>query len=70
MKHIPFILALLLIFLTGSCSLEHQYEKFKSTFEKDIQKLEQLTDDTDKEDYLLFIGSSSIRRCDTIEEDM
>jgi len=70
MKHIPFILALLLVFLTGSCSLEHQYEKFKSTFEKDIQKLEQLTDDTDKEDYLLFIGSSSIRRWYTIEDDM
>lgn len=70
MKQIPFIIALLLISLTGGCSLEYKYKKFKSTFEKDIQKLEQLTDDTNKEDYLLFIGSSSIKRWDTIEEDM
>ena len=70
MKLIPFIFALLLIFFTGSCSPEHQYRKFKGTFEKDIQKLEKLTDDTDKKYYLLFIGSSSIRRWNTVEEDM
>ena len=70
MKQIRLIFPLLLITLTGSCSLKYQYNEFKDTFEKEIQKLEQLTDHNDKEDYLLFIGSSSIRRWDTIEEDM
>ena len=40
------------------------------SWQKDIQKLEQFTDDNNKEDYLLFIGSSSIRRWVSIEEEM
>lgn len=66
----PYLLTLFLLICLGSCSLEHKYAKYKNTFEREIQKLEQLTDDTYKNDYLLFIGSSSIRRWDTIEEDM
>lgn len=52
------------------CSLEQKYSAFKNTFEQDIQALEQLRDYEEKEDYLLFIGSSSIRRWNSIEADM
>ncbi len=58
------------LFFFESCNLEYKYRKHTSTFETDIQKLEQLKDHENKEDYLLFIGSSSIRRWNSIEEDM
>ena len=64
------ILTLLLFSLIVSCSLEQKYSAFKNTFEQDIQALEQLGDYEEKEDYLLFIGSSSIRRWNSIKADM
>ena len=65
-----YLLALLLFSLTLGCSLQQKYSAFKYTFEQDIQALEQLRDFEEKEDYLLFLGSSSIRRWDTIEAAM
>lgn len=56
--------------MTVGCSLEQKYSAFKNTFEQDIQALEQLRDFEEKEDYLLFIGSSNIRRWNSIEADM
>ncbi|MEK9604482.1 MAG: GDSL-type esterase/lipase family protein [Flavobacteriaceae bacterium] len=70
MKYNTPLLLIMVLFIFGSCSLEHKYRVFKNTFEKDIQKLERLTDHLEKDDYLLFIGSSSIRLWNTIEEDM
>ena len=67
---VQYLLILLLFFLTVGCSLEQKYSAFKNTFEQDIQALEQLRDYEEKEDYLLFIGSSSIRRWNSIEADM
>ena len=64
------LLTLLLFSLIVGCSLEQKYSAFKNTFEQDIQALEQLRDYEEKEDYLLFIGSSSIRRWNSIEADM
>jgi lysophospholipase L1-like esterase len=65
-----YLLILLLFSLSGGCSLEQKYSAFKNTFEQDIQALEQLRDFEEKEDYLLFVGSSSIRRWNSIEADM
>ena len=65
-----YLLALLLFSLTLGCSLQQKYSAFKYTFEQDIQALERLRDFEEKEDYLLFLGSSSIRRWNTIEADM
>ena len=65
-----YLLALLLFSLSVGCSLEQKYSAFKTTFEQDIQALEQLRDFEQKEDYLFFIGSSSIRRWNSIEADM
>jgi len=67
---VQYLLILLLFFLTVGCSLEQKYNAFKNTFEQDIQALEQLRDFEEKEDYLLFIGSSSIRLWENIEQDM
>lgn len=65
-----YLLILLLFSLSVGCSLEQKYSAFKNTFEQDIQALEQLRDFEEKKDYLLFIGSSSIRRWNSIEADM
>jgi lysophospholipase L1-like esterase len=65
-----YLLILLLFSLSGGCSVEQKYSAFKNTFEQDIQALEQLRDFEEKEDYLLFVGSSSIRRWNSIEADM
>ena len=65
-----YLLALLLFSLTLGCSLQQKYSAFKYTFEQDIQALERLRDFEEKEDYLLFLVSSSIRRWNTIEADM
>lgn len=67
---VQYLLILLLFSLTVGCSLEQKYSAFKNTFEQDIQALEQLRDFEEKEDYLLFIGSSSIRLWENIEQDM
>lgn len=70
MKIIRFIMVLILFQSISGCSLKHKYSKHKYHFEDDIQALEQLTDYENLQDYLLFIGSSSIRRWDSIEDDM
>ena len=63
------LLIFIVIVITG-CSLQYKYRNFKKTFENEIQELEQLNDYSDKSNYLLFIGSSSIKRWDSIESDM
>ena len=50
--------------------MDYKYRAHQYHFEKDIQALEKLTEYKELEDYLLFIGSSSIRRWNTIQEDM
>ena len=70
MKIFLFVLALLLLLSIGGCSLEYKYSEHKYHFEDDIQALEQLTDYENLQDYLLFIGSSSIKRWDSMEKDM
>ena len=70
MKLIRVLFLITIITSISGCSLQHKYRSHKGTFEKNIQKLEQLTDFVDKEDYLLFMGSSSVRLWKTIEEDM
>ena len=57
------------IFL-NSCSIEKKYIKHNKFFEKDISNLEQKNSKIQTKDYLLFIGSSSIVRWETIKKDM
>ena len=57
------------IFL-NSCSIEKKYIKHNNFFEKDIANLEQKNSKIQTKDYLLFIGSSSIVRWETIKKDM
>lgn len=57
------------VFIT-SCSLQKKYKNFKGTFLTEIEQLERLDDIGNKKDYVLFIGSSSIRLWDRIEDDM
>ncbi len=59
----------LLVGISG-CSLQKKYEDFEGTFLSEIEQLEQLNDVGNKTDYLLFVGSSSIRLWDDIEQDM
>lgn len=54
-------LVFLLTFLMG-CSPLEKYKDKKSVFEGEVQKLEALTEYQKLDDYLLFVGSSSIRR--------
>lgn len=70
MKYTLYLFCITNLIFFGSCNLEYKYRKHTNTFETDIQKLEQLREHENKEDYLLFIGSSSIRRWNTIEENM
>jgi hypothetical protein len=64
------IFFLIQISIISSCSLQFKYREHTDHFEQEIQKLEELKDHLNKEDYFLFMGSSSIRRWETIEEDM
>jgi lysophospholipase L1-like esterase len=70
MKRCGFFIVLFGYFFIAGCSLDYKYRAHQYHFEKDIQALEKLTEYKELEDYLLFIGSSSIRRWNTIQEDM
>jgi len=61
-----FIIALVL----SSCSLEKKYIAHNQHFETAVQALQLKKDHFDKEHYLLFIGSSSIRLWTTADEDL
>ena len=65
------IISLLIIIFICSCSPLKKYDKTSDVFEKDILNLEQLDfeNKADKNN-LLFIGSSSIRLWDDIDNDM
>ena len=60
----------LFIFLFTNCSLEKKYIEYNTFFENDISKIEEKNKIIDVKDYLLFIGSSSIVRWETINKDM
>lgn len=53
-----------------SCSLQKKYQEHDQYFEREIQKLEHRIVTDIQDDYLLFIGSSTIRLWDSIAEDM
>lgn len=58
-----------IIFFFG-CSPLKIYEDKKNVFENEVQKLQGLTDYETLDDYILFVGSSSIRRWSKIQEQM
>jgi len=60
--------SILLFFI--SCSLTEKYQGTDKKFEVEVSKLETLEEFKEKKDYILFVGSSSIRRWDKIEENM
>ena len=64
-------LLVLLGFFLGSCNLYKKYADTAEGWEEEITNLE-YRDDNEKypDDAILFIGSSSIRRWDWIDEDM
>ena len=53
-----------------SCSLIEKYQGTDKKFETEVSKLEALREYEDKKDYILFVGSSSIRRWDKLAENM
>ena len=63
-----FVLLYLLTFC--SCSLQKKYQEHNDYFENEIQKLEHKIATDLQDDYLLFIGSSTIRLWDSIARDM
>jgi len=70
MRFFSTLLLIFIVILITGCSLQYKYRNYKNTFENEIQELEQLNDYSDKSNYLLFIGSSSIKRWNSIERDM
>ena len=62
--------ALLCMLIFCSCSLQKKYQEHDQYFEREIQKLEHRIVTDIQDDYLLFIGSSTIRLWDSIAEDM
>ena len=52
------------------CSPLKKFENSKSIFESEVQKLESLTDYKKLDNYILFVGSSSIRRWDNMTKQM
>ena len=58
------------IILLSSCSLQKKYQEHKYEFEEEIKQLELKKDYADKSEYLLFIGSSSIRLWSSVSEDI
>ena len=63
------ILYPMMILLFG-CSPLKKFENTKSVFESEVQELEALTDYKKLDNYLLFLGSSSIRRWNNITKQM
>ena len=60
--------SILLFFI--SCSLTEKYQGTDKKFEVEVSKLEALKEFEEKKDYILFVGSSSIRRWDKLSENM
>ena len=60
--------SILLFFI--SCSLTEKYQGTDKKFEAEVSKLEALKEFEEKKDYILFVGSSSIRRWDKLAENM
>lgn len=59
------------LFLMTSCSPLKKYAATAKTFESQVKELESLDKtETFEEDYILYIGSSSIRLWDSIHKDM
>lgn len=58
-----------MILLFG-CSPLKKFENTKYVFESEVQALEELTDYKKLDNYILFVGSSSIRRWDNITQQM
>ena len=59
----------LFVFIIFSCSPLKKYEETSLKWEKDIKKLESL-DKNENYNKILFIGSSSIRRWNSIKQDL
>ena len=60
-----------LLILIASCSPLKKYASTAKTFESQVKDLEALDKtETFKDDYILYIGSSSIRLWDSIHKDM
>lgn len=64
------IVVLIMFLLIVSCSPLKKYKGKDQLFKPQIEALEQLKDHINKEDYILFVGSSSIRLWNTIQRDM
>ena len=58
------------IILLSSCSMQKKYQEYKYEFEEEIQQLELKKDYTNENEYLLFIGSSSIRLWNNVGKDV
>ena len=63
------IIYIMMIMFFG-CSPLKKFENSKYIFESEVQKLEALTDYKKLDNYILFVGSSSIRRWDNITQQM
>ena len=70
MRLLKRIFLFIIILSLYGCSLNYKYRAHKENFENQIQKLENLNEYKSMKDYLLFIGSSSIRRWVSLAEDM
>ena len=64
------IIIYIMMILFFGCSPLKKFENSKSIFESEVQKLEALIDYKKLDNYILFIGSSSIRRWDNIDHQM
>ena len=64
------IIIYIMMILFFGCSPLKKFENSKSIFESEVQKLEALTDYKKLDNYILFIGSSSIRRWDNMVQQM
>ena len=65
------VYVIVVLFLMASCSPLKKYAETAKTFEQDVRELEKL-DKTEafQDDYILYLGSSSIRLWDSIHTDM
>ena len=64
------IIIYIMMILFFGCSPIKKFENSKSIFESEVQKLEALTDYKKLDNYILFVGSSSIRRWDNMTKQM
>ena len=62
---------ILILLLIVSCSTTKKFQEIKEKWEKSVEDLNKLNlEITQNEDAILFIGSSSIRLWNTIEQDI